>query len=114
MAKKIVLDTSEGFLVIMNPEQRKHAEALPLPELAQLLRKRLDEQTAVMNRMDAFVSLTRKTLVIADDEDCEGAESLLWALDECTSDFGDGLCEFGGYFEALIARASSLETANRT
>ena len=40
MAKKIVLDTSEGFLVIMNPEQRKHAEALALPELTQLLRKR--------------------------------------------------------------------------
>lgn len=110
MAKKIVLDTSEGFLGIMNPEQRKIAEALPLPELAQLLRKRLDEQTDVMNRMGAFVSLTRKTLETNDDEATEKVELLLWALDECSHAIGDGLCEFGGYFEALIARSSELES----
>lgn len=110
MAKKIVLDTSEGFLVIMNPEQRKHAEALALPKLAQLLRKRLDEQTAVMNRMDAVVSLTRKTLESNDAETAEKVESLLWALDDCSHAIGDGLCEFGGYFEALIARSSERES----
>ena len=110
MAKKIVLDTSEGFLVIMNPEQRKHAETLALPEFAQLLRERLDQQTDVMNRMVAFVSLARTTLKTNDDEAAEKAESLLWALDECTHAIGDGLCEFGSYFEAVITRSSELES----
>jgi hypothetical protein len=97
------IETAEGFLGTSNPERRAEALSMPLDQLIARLSKRLNEQAIVTRRASALVELALEQL--PNDTGADNADALLSALQHPLRQLDDGLCEFGGYFEALTVLA---------
>ncbi len=103
MATCTLTTTATGFLGVTSPEHREAGLEMPISALITRISERLREQAVVSRRATALIALGLEYL--PNDSDTDKAEALISALQPHLKDLDDGLCEFGGYFEALIVRA---------
>jgi len=93
-------DLTEGFLGITSPEYRREALSIPLVKLIERLDDELYAQAVMMRKARALIDLA-----LENSTDALRIEALLGSLDLPFRKMDDALCEFGGYFEALVVRA---------
>ena len=77
---------------------------MPLDELAKHLETRFWDQAKPSRQANQLAQLAVHHM--PNDTDAQASEALLVALKQPLSDLDNGLCEFAGYFEALVLRLS--------
>jgi len=96
--------TAEGFLGVSNTEARAYALALSIEALTEQVRDRLCELAEASRRGSALIEMATEGL--PDNTDNDKSEAALWAVQHSVRELDNGLCDLGGYVEALIVRAS--------
>jgi len=95
-------DFDSGFLGVTNFEHREQAMRMPIASLVKLLHDRFEEQADVSRYAAQLNELVIEHLPL--HADIEAAETLLVSMKDRLTDLDNGLCEFAGYFEALLVR----------